>query len=92
MQCAAQQRGSGVYTTLKDDQIVLMHPSTVIDYKPEFVCYNEFMLTSKNYIRTCMVIDPAWLFEVAPEYFDLSEFPNSEAKRRLERVQNKTPK
>jgi pre-mRNA-splicing factor ATP-dependent RNA helicase DHX15/PRP43 len=66
-----------------------MHPSTVIDYKPEFICYNEFMLTSKNYIRTCTVINPEWLFEVAPDYFDLSEFPNSEAKRRLERAQKK---
>lgn len=63
-----------------------MHPSTVIDFKPEFVMYNEFMLTSKNYIRTVMVIDPEWLFEVAPAYFDLSEFPNSEVKRKLERI------
>jgi pre-mRNA-splicing factor ATP-dependent RNA helicase DHX15/PRP43 len=63
-----------------------MHPSTVIDYKPEFVMYNEFMLTSKNYIRTCLVIDPAWLFEVASNYFDLDEFPSGEAKRKLERI------
>jgi pre-mRNA-splicing factor ATP-dependent RNA helicase DHX15/PRP43 len=63
-----------------------MHPSTVIDFKPEFVMYNEFMLTSKNYIRTVTVIDPEWLFEVAPAYFDLDEFPNSEVKRKLERI------
>jgi len=66
-----------------------MHPSTVIDHKPEFVMYNEFMLTSKNYIRTVLVIDPEWLFEVAPNYFDLDEFPNGEAKRKLERIRNK---
>lgn len=75
--------------TLKDDQVVLPHPSTVIDYKPEFVMYNEFMLTSKNYIRTLMVIDPTWLLEVAPSYFDLDEFPNGEAKRKLMRAQKK---
>lgn len=89
MQCCCQQRGTGTYTTLKDDQIVLMHPSTVIDFKPEFVVYNEFMLTSKNYVRTCTVINPEWLFDVAPGYFDLDEFPNSEAKRRLARCQDK---
>ena len=66
-----------------------MHPSTVIDYKPEFVMYNEFLLTSKNYIRTVLVIDPEWLFEVAPDYFDLDEFPAGEARRRLERVKAK---
>jgi len=78
--------GNNTYMTLKDDQVVLMHPSTVIDYKPEFVMYNEFMLTSKSYIRSCLMIDPKWLFEVAPEYFDLSEFPTSEAKRKLDRI------
>jgi len=90
MQTAGIMRGNEkAYTTLKDDQVVLMHPSTIIDYKPEFVMYNEFMLTSKSYIRTLMVIDPEWLFEVAPDYFQLDEFPTSEVKRKLERVQKK---
>jgi len=92
MQVASQQRGTGTYVTLKDDQIVLMHPSNCIDYKPEFVMYNEFMLTSKNYIRTVLVIDPEWLFEVASNYFDLDEFPNSEVKRKLERIKAKIAK
>ena len=72
--------------TLKDDQVVTMHPSTVIDHKPEWVLYNEFMLTSRNYIRTVLVIEPEWLFEVASEYFDLDEFRNGETKRKLERI------
>lgn len=65
---------------------MLLHPSSVIDHKPEWLCYNEFILTSKNYIRTCMVFDPEWLFEVAPDYFELSEFPAGETRRKLERV------
>ena len=72
--------------TLKDDQVVLLHPSTVIDNKPEWVIYNEFILTIRNYIRTIMHIYPEWLFEVAPNFFDLGEegdFRNSEAKRKL---------
>ena len=72
--------------TLKDDQVVMIHPSTVIDNKPDWVMYNEFVLTSRNYIRTVTKIEPDWLFEVAPEYFDLSEFKNTETVRRLERV------
>jgi len=86
MQTAVLQR-AGHYMTLKDDQVVIMHPSTVIDTKPEWVLYNEFVLTSRNYIRTLMVIYPEWLFEAAPEYFDLSEFKEGEAKRKLERIQ-----
>lgn len=64
-----------------------MHPSTVIDHKPEWVLYNEFVLTSRNYIRTVLEIHPEWLFEVAPEYFALDDdFRNGEARRKLERV------
>ena len=48
--------------------------------------YHEFVLTSKNYIRTVTEIRPEWLFEIAPDYFDLNELKNGEAKRKLERV------
>jgi pre-mRNA-splicing factor ATP-dependent RNA helicase DHX15/PRP43 len=48
--------------------------------------YNEFVLTSRNYIRTVTAIRPEWLFEMSKDYFDLSEFRNSESKKKLERV------
>ena len=78
--------------TVKDDQIVAIHPSSVIDHKPEWVLYNEFMLTNRNYIRTVLVIEAEWLFEVAPEYFDLDEFKNGETKRKLERAKQRATK
>lgn len=48
--------------------------------------YNEFVLTSKNYVRTVTEIRPEWLFEMSQEYFDLNEFKNSQSKRKLEKV------
>lgn len=72
--------------------MVMIHPSTVIDSKPDWVMYNEFVLTSRNYIRTVTIIDPEWLFEIAPEYFDLNEFKTSETLRRLTRVQQRMNK
>ena len=41
-------------------QVVQLHPSTCLDHKPEWVLYNEFVLTTKNYIRTCVDIKPEW--------------------------------
>lgn len=32
--------------------MVQLHPSSCLDHKPEWVIYNEFVLTTKNYIRT----------------------------------------
>jgi pre-mRNA-splicing factor ATP-dependent RNA helicase DHX15/PRP43 len=43
---------TGHYLTIKDNQNVQLHPSTCLDHKPEWVIYNEFVLTTKNYIRT----------------------------------------
>lgn len=51
---------TGHYLTVKDNQVVQLHPSTVLDHKPEWVLYNEFVLTTKNYIRTCTDIKPDW--------------------------------
>lgn len=51
---------TGHYLTVKDNQVVQLHPSTVLDHKPEWVLYNEFVLTTKNYIRTVTDIKPEW--------------------------------
>lgn len=51
---------TGHYLTIKDNQVVQLHPSTCLDHKPEWVVYNEFVLTTKNYIRTVTDIKPEW--------------------------------
>uniref|UniRef100_A0A183T8P2 OB_NTP_bind domain-containing protein n=1 Tax=Schistocephalus solidus TaxID=70667 RepID=A0A183T8P2_SCHSO len=76
---------TGHYLTVKDNQVVQLHPSTVLDHKPEWVLYNEFVLTTKNYIRTVTEIKPDWLVRIAPQYYDMTNFPECEAKRILER-------
>ncbi|WAR21207.1 DHX15-like protein [Mya arenaria] len=58
---------TGHYLTVKDNQIVQLHPSTCLDHKPEWVLYNE-------------------LVQIAPQYYDMSNFPHCEAKRQLERI------
>ncbi|RQM12689.1 hypothetical protein B5M09_010130 [Aphanomyces astaci] len=80
----AHKRSTGGYLTVKDNQEVHLHPSCVLDDKPEWVLYNEFVLTSKNYIRLNTRIKGEWLVELAPHYYDLENFPACEAKKELE--------
>jgi pre-mRNA-splicing factor ATP-dependent RNA helicase DHX15/PRP43 len=61
MQVAMKESSGKVYRTVKDDQAVLIHPSTVLRTEFDWVVYNEFVLTSKQYIRTCTGIRPEWL-------------------------------
>ncbi|KAI4458128.1 atp-dependent rna helicase [Holotrichia oblita] len=88
MQVAHLER-TGHYLTIKDNQMVQLHPSSCLDHKPEWVIYNEFVLTTKNYIRTVTDIKPDWLLKIAPQYYDLQNFPQCEAKRQLEILQNR---
>jgi pre-mRNA-splicing factor ATP-dependent RNA helicase DHX15/PRP43 len=78
---------AGQYLTVKDNQVVQLHPSTCLGHKPEWVLYNEYVLTTKNYIRTVIEVKPEWLLELSPNYYDLSSFPQCEGKRALERIQ-----
>ena len=73
----------GCYLTVKDNQIVHIHPSSVLDRKPQWILYHEFVLTKKNYVRTCTEIKPEWLLNLAPDYYTMSNFPNCSAKREL---------
>ena len=47
---------TGHYLTVKDNQMVHLHPSTCLDHKPEWALYQEFVLTTRNYIRTVLDI------------------------------------
>lgn len=69
---------TGHYLTVKDNQMVHLHPSTCLDHKPEWALYQEFVLTSRNYIRTVTDIKGEWLVDIAPHYYDLQNYPPGE--------------
>lgn len=77
MQAAHREGEKGAYNTIKDNQIVRLHKSTGLDTTPEWVIYNEFVLTTGNFIRTVTDVRPEWLLEYAPQYFDLASFPDA---------------
>jgi pre-mRNA-splicing factor ATP-dependent RNA helicase DHX15/PRP43 len=60
----AHRERSDHYLTVKDNQVVGIHPSSALDSKPEWVIFEEFVLTSKNFIRTVTAVQPGWLVEV----------------------------
>lgn len=89
MQVAHKEGEKGNYLTVKDNQVVGLHPSCGLDTQPEWVIFNEFVLTTRPYIRTVTEVRAEWLLEYAPLYFDLTGFPEGETKRALQRAANK---
>jgi pre-mRNA-splicing factor ATP-dependent RNA helicase DHX15/PRP43 len=61
MQVAKKSTGGKAYTTVKDDQTVALHPSCALGVDAEWVVYNEFVLTTKSFIRTVTAVKPEWL-------------------------------
>ncbi|CAI4218149.1 unnamed protein product [Parascedosporium putredinis] len=89
MQVALRNPSAKVYYTVKDNQAVRLHPSTVLKVDHDWVLYHEFVLTSQQYIRTCTYIKPEWLLEIAPVYYDLDSFEPGEVRSALVRAATK---
>lgn len=84
MQVAFQER-SGTYKTVKDEQLVALHPSSCLDRRPQWVVFFEIVLTKQTFLRVCSSIYPDWLVAIAPHYYAASEFPDGETKAAIER-------
>lgn len=66
---ARLQRGGDSYRTVKNGMTVYLHPSsTLFQINPKWVLFYELVLTSKEYMRSNMPLQPEWLTEVAPHY------------------------
>lgn len=84
MQVAHLQK-QGHYLTVKDHQVVAIHPSSVLDNKPAWILFQDFVLTTRNFVRTVSNVRLDWLLELAPHYYDLENWPEGETKQELER-------
>ena len=67
---AAKKDPEEGYRSLVDQQPVFIHPSSALfNHQPQWVLYHQLVLTSKEYMREVMAIDPRWLLELAPNFY-----------------------
>jgi len=78
----------GAYSLLREGQEVLLHPSTSLGHRPEWIVFHELALSSKLFIKTGTQIKPEWLLDVAPSrYFDSQKISEkSSARNKLEKL------
>jgi pre-mRNA-splicing factor ATP-dependent RNA helicase DHX16 len=87
---ARLQRGGDSYRTVKNGQVVYLHPSSVLmEVNPKWVIYNELVLTSKEYMRSNMPLKPEWLMEVAPHFYKKKDIEALGVDRKVPRGEGK---
>jgi ATP-dependent RNA helicase DHX8/PRP22 len=76
------------FKTLVDQQPVYIHPSSsLFNRQPEWVVYHQLVLTSKEYMRECLAIDPKWLVELAPQFYRGADPNNMSKRKRFEKIE-----
>ncbi|XP_033626833.1 probable ATP-dependent RNA helicase DHX35 [Asterias rubens] len=80
---AARLHPSGEYRTIRDDHSIHVHPSSVLytEKPPHWVVFHEVLQTNKDYMRDLTVIEPSWLYELAPHYYQYGTDMEIAAKR-----------
>lgn len=82
---------TGDYQTVKQQKTVYIHPSSVLskaEDPPAWLVFFELAFTTKEYMRQVAPIQPAWLVEIAPHYYNASDIEDAKAKKMPKLLKN----
>lgn len=85
---AAKKDPQEGYKTLVEGTPVYIHPSSALfNRAPEWLVYNELVLTTREYCHNVTVIEPKWLVEVAPQFFQVADANKISKRKRQEKIE-----
>lgn len=71
---------------VKDQFQVKIHPSSVLECRPEYVLFDNYVITKANYVRTVSRLTPEIMLKACPNYYDLDTLPESDVKNNIKLV------
>ncbi|OCB85640.1 hypothetical protein A7U60_g7290 [Sanghuangporus baumii] len=85
---AAKKDPQEGYKTLVEGTPVYIHPSSALfNRPPEWLIYNELILTTREYCHTVTAIEPKWLVEVAPQFFKVADANKISKRKKQEKIE-----
>ena len=85
---AAKKDPQEGYKTLVEGTPVYIHPSSALFNKqPEWLIYHELVMTSKEYMREVLLIEPKWLVEMAPNFFKEADVNKISKRKKQEKIE-----
>ena len=85
---AAKKDPQEGYKTLIEGTPVYIHPSSALfNRAPEWLIYHQLVLTTREYCHNVTAIEPKWLIEVAPQFFNLADSNKISKRKRQEKIE-----
>jgi len=85
---AARKDSQDGYKSIVEQQPLYVHPSsTLFQQQPDWVIYHTSSVTSKEYMKQVMAIDPKWLVELSPRFFRPADQSQLSRRKRAERLE-----
>ncbi|KAJ3112717.1 DEAH-box ATP-dependent RNA helicase prp22 [Phlyctochytrium bullatum] len=85
---AAKKDPQEGYKTMIEGTPVYIHPSSALfNRQPEWVIYHELVMTTKEYMREVISIEPKWLVEAAPNFFKVADANKISKRKRQEKLE-----
>lgn len=78
---AVRMKRLGEYFNLRNGMTCYLHPSSalyMLGHAPEYLIYHEVILTHKEYLHTASEVEPQWLAEYGPMYFEMKALGQGE--------------
>jgi len=85
---AAKIKGIGEYVNLRSGMPCKLHPSSALyclGYVPDYICYHELVMTTKEYMHCVTAVDPNWLAELGNMFYSVREEGDRELRREKEK-------
>ena len=89
---SARIKGIGEYITMLTAIPAALHPSSALfglGHTPDYVCYHELILTTKEYMSCVTAVDGEWLAELGPMFFTVKESYQTRLLQRQKELANK---
>ena len=85
---AAKKDPQEGYKTLVEGQPAYIHPSSALfNHQPDWLIFHHLVLTSKEYMRENLVIQPQWLCELAPRFYKKADPIRLSKRKRREKIE-----
>jgi len=85
---AAKKDPQEGYKTLVEGQPAYIHPSSALfNHQPDWLIFHHLVLTSKEYMRENLVIQPQWLCQLAPRFYKKADPIRLSKRKRREKIE-----